>query len=153
AKDVDLDVFTCPRGQRPFEQLCGRQSLIRAGGRAVPLTEAEIPAHGELAPALAKVWARRRDEIGSNPDVALIEKAEFKRLWRDTDQNVRERDFRAESDGELLRSWLLDRLEAPGLWPQPKLHSAAHLADRVRSDAEFQHVAALYRGRPDFDLT
>jgi hypothetical protein len=35
----------------------------------------------------------------------------------------------------------------------PEITSCAHLADKVRRDAEFMEVDGLYRGRPDFDLT
>jgi hypothetical protein len=51
-----------------------------------------------------------------------------------------------------LKNWLLDRLESKRYWPRIELQSVAQLADRASSDTEFMQVAALYRGRSDFDL-
>ena len=54
-------------------------------------------------------------------------------------------------------SWLLDRLESPRYWPDarqhaPALQSTAQLADKASGDHDFLQVAALYRGRPDFQV-
>lgn len=56
-----------------------------------------------------------------------------------------------------LRARLLDRLEAPVLWPAssdqpPQLTSTSRLADSISHDAEFMQIAALYAGHADFDL-
>src|SRR5262249_60159912 len=57
-----------------------------------------------------------------------------------------------EQEQRALKTWLLDRLEDKPYWPRIELQSTAHLADRASGDAEFMRVAALYRGRADFDL-
>ena len=56
-----------------------------------------------------------------------------------------------------LRNWLLDRLESSHYWPDPKRHrptlqSTAQLADKASGDHDFLQVAAIYRGRSDFDV-
>ena len=57
-----------------------------------------------------------------------------------------------------LRSWLLDRLEIGPLLARPGADAARAGLVRPRwpsiaaHDAEFLQVAALYAGRPDFDL-
>ncbi len=65
--------------------------------------------------------------------------------WQDLDQRA-------------LKNWLLERLESNRYWPdaknqEPALHSVAQLADKTSGDQEFLQVAALYRGRTDFDVT
>ena len=80
-------------------------------------------------------------EIGG---VALIEQPEYKRRWNDEPWETQQE--------RALRGWLLDRLEAPSLWLEPRLTTTATLADQMRDDAEFLQVAALYTGRADFDV-
>jgi hypothetical protein len=90
---------------------------------------------------------RRLDTIARDRDIALIEQPEYKRRW-----NLLAWD---ELEQDALRRWLLDRMEDTRYWPtdSPALTSITRLADAVRADADFLHVAELYRGRPDFDLT
>lgn len=112
---------------------------------STPITE--IPAHWP-APYRALV-ERRIASIASNPNLALIEKPEYKRRWA--------ADSWDDLEKRALRSWLLDRLEEPRCWPldstgAPSLLSAVQLCDRVRHDEEFHRVAELYSGRPDVDL-
>ena len=55
-----------------------------------------------------------------------------------------------------MKNWLLDRLETPkyrkGTKEHPELTTTAQMADVASADAEFLQVAALYRGRADFDV-
>ena len=53
-----------------------------------------------------------------------------------------------------LRTWLLDRMEAPSLWTagDARLLSTNQLTDLLRRDADFLSVAALYAGRADVNL-
>jgi hypothetical protein len=55
---------------------------------------------------------------------------------------------------EVLRAWLLDRMESPPIWTEgdSRLLSTNQLADRMRRGADFLLVAALYVGRPDVNL-
>ena len=92
--------------------------------------------------------ARRIELIESNPNIGLIERPEYKRRWQ--------RESWDDQVERALRSWLLDRLESPGYWPdpeQPELMSVARLADRAGADREFLQVAALYRGQEAVDVT
>ena len=134
-------------GERAFEIVLARR--IAAGEvetkwferhGSTPITE--IPTHW---PAEYRELVRRRIEaIEKNPSIALIEQPEYKRRWNDEPWEAQQE--------RALRGWLLDRLEAPSLWSEPRLTTAAALADRMREDQEFLQVAELYTGRPDFDV-
>jgi hypothetical protein len=140
-------------GQRPFEIALAR--AVAAGEAetswferhgSTPVTE--IPKHWPVE--YQTLVARRAADFRDNPNIALIERPEYKRRWlrEPWDDQVK----------RALRSWLLDRLESGRYWPDPahsapELVSCAALANIAARDAEFQQVAALYAGRPDFDLT
>jgi hypothetical protein len=139
-------------GQRSFEIIMARQmdkgslttSWFERHG-STPITE--LPSH--WSDAYRKVVERRIEIIETNKDIGLIEKPEYKRRWNDEpwqDQQQR-----------ALRNWLLDRLESPGYWSDPKrrdptLQSTAEIADKASGDHDFLQVAAIYRGRSDFDV-
>jgi len=95
-----------------------------------------------------EVVQRRIDLIERNRNIALIESMGCKRRW--------EWPAWADLERSALRNWLLERLEAPALWPasadQPaQLSSSSRLAEAVARDADFMHIAALYAGHPNFD--
>lgn len=156
-------------GERAFEIVMARKmeagtlqtEWFRRHG-STPITK--TPAH--WPEAYRKVVEHRIALIEAGPkqnkDIALIEQPEYKRRWNT--EKWEEMEERA------LREWLLDRLEwgdkepsagsppgesRSGMWDErdPRLMTAARLADRVRGDAAFMHSAGLYRGRADFDLT
>jgi hypothetical protein len=95
-----------------------------------------------------KLIERRIEVINNAKEVGLIETAEFKRRWQAEPWEKQE--------DSALCNWLLDRLETPqyrkGTMGNPELTTTARMADVASADAEFQQVAALYRGRPDFDV-
>jgi hypothetical protein len=135
-------------GERAFEIVLARR--IAAGETETSWFErhgstptTEIPQHW---PAEYRALVERRlQAIADNKSVRLIERPEYKRRWQQEPWEKQEQ--------EALRGWLLDRLEAEELWQEPRLLSTAKLADRLRRDKDFRQVAALYRGRDDFDLT
>ena len=134
-------------GERAFDIVLARK--IAAGEvetkwferhGSTPITE--IPEHW---PAAYRALVQRRIEaIEKNASVALIEQPEYKRRWNDEPWETQQE--------RALRGWLLDRLETPSLWSEPRLTTTATLADRMREDQEFLQVAGLYTGRPDFDV-
>lgn len=139
-------------GQRAFEIVLARRM---ATGRehttwferhgSTPIID--IPAH--WPEDYRAVVQRRIDAIEQDKTIALLERPEFKRRWNNPRWPDQER--------TALRDALLDRLEAPTLWPasadQPaQLTSTARLADKLAHDAAFMHLAALYAGHTDFDL-
>ncbi len=144
------DIPAIHLGERAFEIVLARK--VAAGeaetkwferhGRhgSTPITE--IPTHWPAA--YRELVQRRIDTIEKNASVALIEQPEYKRRWNDKPWETQQE--------RALRGWLLDRLEAPSLWSEPRLTTAAALADRMREDHEFLQVAELYTGRPDFDV-
>ena len=139
-------------GQRAFEISLARQ--ISAGEvqtawferhGSAPITE--IPDH--WPDPYRQLMERRLDTIRENPNIALIERPEYKRRWlrEPWDDQVR----------RALKSWLLDRLESGHYWPDPaaeppELTTTARLAEAALRDPEFLQVAALYRGRDAFDV-
>jgi hypothetical protein len=140
-------------GHRAFEIVMARQMdkgelettwFERHGSK--PITD--VPSHWPSA--YKKLVERRIKTIETNKEIALIERPEYKRRWNDEPWE--------EQEQRALRNSLLDRLESTRYWPdakkkEPALQSAAQLADKASGDHEFMQVAALYRGRPDFDLT
>ena len=147
AADDHDDVPAVRLGERAFEIALARRMAAgevetkwfeRHG--STPITE--IPARW---PAAYRALVRRRlKAIERNANIALMEQPEDKRRWNDEPWEAQQ--------ARALRSWLLDRLEAPALWSEPRLTTAAALADRIRDDADFLQVAALYTGRADFDV-
>jgi hypothetical protein len=139
-------------GERAFEIALARR--VAAGRettawferhRSTPVTE--IPPH--WPEDYRQVVQRRIDLIERDRNLALIERPEYKRrwntpVWEDLGRSA-------------LREWLLDRLEAPHLWPAtadqpPQLGTVNRLADAVRGDADFLQIAELYAGHSGFDL-
>lgn len=135
-------------GERAFEIVLARR--IAAGEEqttwfdrhdSTPITEP--PSHW---PADYRALVERRIElIGSDLDIGLIERPEYKRRWQwEPWEKLQE---------SALRSWLLDRLEDARYWGgEPRLTSCSRLSDEARKDAEFRAVAELYVGRSDVDL-
>jgi len=138
-------------GQRAFEIVMARQIakgdletawFDRHG--STPITE--IPSHWPTA--YRKLVEHRIKVIETNKEITLIEKPEYKRRWS--------ADPWDEQEQKALKNWLLDRLETPkyhkGTKDHPELTTTAQMADVASADPEFLQVAALYRGRPDFDV-
>lgn len=138
-------------GERAFEIILARKV---ARGKAEPTwferhgskPITEIPVH--WPEGYRSLVERRIALIESNPDLALIEAPEHKRRWS--------LDSWEEQESRALRNWLLDRLESDLYWPrdtrEPRLRSAADIADQVARDHDFLDVAALWKKRTDFDL-
>jgi hypothetical protein len=148
---LEADLSQVPEvslGERPFEIVLSRKMAAgetetkwfeRHG--STPITE--IPSH--WPESYRQLVAKRIQAIEDNPWIALIEQPEYKRRWN--------REPWEEQEKRALRDWLLDRLEERRDWPEPRITSTAGLADRLRQDEEFRQIAALYRGRDDFDWT
>lgn len=97
-----------------------------------------------------RVVERRIEAIESDRSLQLLESMNCKRRWETPAWEDLER--------AALREWLLDRLEAPELWPlsgdhPPQLTTVNRLADAVLTDSGFMQVAELYAGHSGFDLT
>ena len=138
-------------GERAFEIVLARR--IAAGTEqttwferhgSTPITE--IP--NRWPEDYRRVVQRRIDLIGSDRNIALIERPEYKRRWNSTKWEYLEQ--------AALRDWLLARLESPRYWTAsadqpPALTSTSRLADAARQDADFMQIATLYAGHADFD--
>jgi hypothetical protein len=153
--DADLQYNGTPPqlklGERAFEIVMARKM---AAGK---LETAWFTRHSSTPiTALPNDWPhdyrqiveRRIALIESDTNIALIEQPEYKRRWNTEpwDQQLQ----------RALRTWLLDRLETAHYWPDPaqtpELTSCTRLAERAARDTDFLQVAALYRGREDFDV-
>lgn len=153
-----LDEERCPL--HPLETL----PEVRLGERAFEIAMARKMAAGELETtwfarhgstpvteipsrwpqSYRQVVEARLALLERDPYIGLLERPEYKRRWQ--------REPWDKLEQEALRNWLLDRLESPACWPRLELTTTARLADRARQDPDFLQVAALYRGRDDFDL-
>jgi hypothetical protein len=139
-------------GQRAFEIVMARQMKRRElvtswfdRHGSTPITE--LPSH--WSDAYRKLVARRIEIIETNKDIGLIERPEYKRRWND--------ELWKDQQQRALRNWLLDRLEGTRYWSDSERHEAtlqstAQIADKASGDHDFLQVAAIYRGRPDFDV-
>lgn len=140
------------RGERAFEIVLARRV---ASGQletrwfewlgVTPITE--IPPHWPAS--YREIVQRRIDLIESDRNLGLVESMGCKRRWEWPAWDELER--------AALRDWLLDRLEAPQLWSAaddhpPQLTTVNRLADAVRNDAAFMHIAELYAGHSGFDV-
>jgi hypothetical protein len=129
-------------GQRPFELLQQRNVDDFPVSNGIPAQWPE---------PLRSLWRKRMDAIKKSKDLRLIEDDHYKRRWIGR-QGLFNQAARQDELKAACENWLLDRLEEKRYWPRVELQSTAQLADHASSDAEFMQVAALYRGRPDFDL-
>ena len=140
------------RGERAFEIVLARR--VAAGTLQTrwfewlgiaPVTE--IPARWPAD--YREVVQTRIDLIEHDRNIGLVENMGCKRRWEWSACDDLER--------AALRDWLLDRLEAPYLWPAgedhpPQLTTVNRLADAVRNDVGFMQIAGLYAGHADFDV-
>ncbi|MEU8036021.1 BREX-2 system adenine-specific DNA-methyltransferase PglX [Streptosporangium sp. NPDC049078] len=122
----------------------------REGSRKVK----EIPGH--WPDEYKKVVERRIALIGSDRNIGLLERPEYKRRWA-LIKDVKPWGW-AEQEAAALRNWLLDRCEARELWfhyldgmEQPRMLSTAQLADLLRPDEDFVSVAELYAPGKDLE--
>ncbi|NMO57592.1 BREX-2 system adenine-specific DNA-methyltransferase PglX [Actinoplanes sp. TBRC 11911] len=149
--DDDLSLDDVPPiglGERAFEIVLARevaageietQWFERHGSR--PITE--LPSH--WPEEYRAVVAKRIAVIESDRNIGLIERPECKRRWATKGWDAMQ--------AEALRRWLLDRLEAPGLWGgAPTPLSVVQLADRLRQDDDFQSVLSLWAGSDQLDV-
>lgn len=133
-------------GERAFEIVLARkvdagetETAWFARHGSTPITE--IPAHWPHE--YQRIVQARIDVIEKSRNIALIERPECKRRWAAEPWEKREK--------QALRSWLLDRCEAPKLWftrregiKHPRTLTVNQLADLFRADTEMNSVAALY---------
>ena len=135
-------------GMRPFEILQQRN----VDGFAVP---SDIPP--EWPECLKGLWKRRIEAIQASKDLSLIEDDHYKRRWLGK-QGLFNHTAKQDEAKSSCKAWLLDRLETEFFWPdadqhEPRLQSVSKLADKASGDGDFMQVAAIYRGRDDFDLS
>ena len=140
------------RGQRAFEMVRGHRSFVRK--KNVTLATEDAECDGSLEPLCAdyeQVVTDRSNIIQSNPAISQLENYMFKRLWRDTEENVAEPDFRRRHDGQQLRTWLETRVELAAS-QSVKAFSAAKIAASLMGNEQVHAVAEVYTGTPGFSI-
>ncbi|WP_367130614.1 BREX-2 system adenine-specific DNA-methyltransferase PglX [Saccharothrix sp. HUAS TT1] len=133
-------------GERAFEIVLARK-VATEGGETVWFTRhgstpfTEVPNHWPQW--YQDIVQARIEIIEKRPDIALIERPEYKRRWATVPWEKRE--------AEALRNWLVDRCEKPELWfalrdgmKHPRTLTVSQLADQFRDDADMNSVAQLY---------
>jgi hypothetical protein len=143
---TDWDV-ALEAGCRPFCII----SQKNVDGFDVP---ADVPA--DWPEELQALWRRRIVAVRSTEALRVIEDPHYKRRWIGR-QGLFNHGAKANEFKEALADWMLDRLEAPALWPAsadqpPQLTSVRKLADAVAKDAAFMQIAELYAGQAGFDV-
>jgi hypothetical protein len=122
-----------------------------------PFLWANDNAPSDLHDSWSGIYGHRRSLLSSDPNLKLIETLVFKRPWWGR-QGVYGQASRTYKEWivDACRDWLLDRLEntkyRKGMKDRPELTTTAQMADVASADAEFLQVAAIYRGRPDFNV-
>jgi hypothetical protein len=144
----DADVPQLALGQRAFEMVLKRK--VDAGEAETAWFErhgstdtavADVP--DDWPDAYKEVVKARLDIIGSNKDIRLIERPEYKRRWSTEPWKKRE--------AAALRAWLLDAAEREELWfeergeyTSPRTLTVFQLADALRHDEDVEAVRHLY---------
>jgi uncharacterized protein DUF7008/Eco57I restriction-modification methylase len=145
----DLTTLEPPQlalGERAFEIVLARKVAAgeartewfsRHGSK--PITE--LPPH--WTDEYRALVEKRIAVIEGDRNIGLIERPEYKRRWQTEGWDPMRQ--------VALRDWLMDRLEAPGLWGEVAPLTVAQLADRVRHDEDFQQVLTLWVGNDQYD--
>ncbi len=148
SETTDWPTVSANAGMRPFEIIQQRN----VDGFDVP---AQVPF--AWPSDLRELWQKRMDAITKSKDLSLIEDDHYKRRWIGR-QGLFNHAAHQDELATACKQWLLNRLEGNRYWPDSRdgnleLQSTAQLSDKVGKDQQFLQVAAMYRGRPDFDLT
>jgi hypothetical protein len=129
-------------GERSFEIMMARDAVVdepeatwfsRHGSK--PITELPLG-----WPQYYRDAVEQRLNVITNPDIALLERPEYKRRWNLAKWGDRER--------SAVKGWLLDRIEANEIWREHGLVSGAQLRDWLARDKDWVSVAAIYNGGP-----
>ena len=126
-------------GERAFEIVlarAGEEPLWFDRHGSTPITE--LPS--EWDETYRTLIERRIAVIQTNRDIALIERPEYKRRWNLPTWE--------EMESEVLKSWLLNRIESDHVWEGHALVSCAQLRDVLARDPDWLSVAELYNGNP-----
>jgi hypothetical protein len=141
-----MDAPALNLGERAFEIVLARQVAREEvkttwfeRHKSTPITE--LP--DNWTDDYKTIVSRRIELIESDPDIALIERPEHKRRWAGMSFDVRL--------VEALKRLVLDRLEEPDLWSEPRLRSISELADVVRRDRRLVEACELIAGSSDVD--
>jgi len=149
-----LDGIEVARGDRPFERVRGRVSFIRRDGALLSTDAAECDTRTATAlpDDVEAEYQRRANLIRTNASLQLFEQPLFKRLWRDTEQNMTEAEYRQKVDTELLQTFLLTRIETFFQAREPRPIPIRSIADELQRDNKIRAVAEVLTGSAQFDL-
>ncbi|MFI2336784.1 BREX-2 system adenine-specific DNA-methyltransferase PglX [Nocardia rhamnosiphila] len=154
-QNLVLPVGMAPRinlGERAFEIALARkvadgeaETAWFARHGSTPITE--LPGHWPAD--YRDLVERRLAELHSNAFIRILERPEHKRRWAGDNWDTKLQ--------RALKEWLLDKLEAQGLWftPQgtPLPRSVSEVAGHVEKDPEFIEALDLWAGQKDTAVT
>jgi hypothetical protein len=163
AAELTIDPAMVPNvmlGERAFEIVLARKMAMdkletQWFSRHGSTPNVEVPSH--WPDGYRRVVEKRIAFIEKRQQsIGLIERPEYKRRWALT------REGKPwgwnEQAAAALRGWLLDRFEARELWfesvdgvEQPRLLTAAQLADALRADEDLVSVSELYASGKDLE--
>ncbi|HEY9723298.1 MAG TPA: BREX-2 system adenine-specific DNA-methyltransferase PglX [Oscillatoriaceae cyanobacterium] len=99
----------------------------------------------DIDPKYRSVLERRLSVIETDPNISIIESADYKRKW----EPIGLIDARQQA----LKNWILDRLESTRYWDETQhFRSIRELAVAAASDEEMQQAVDLYTGQTGADL-
>jgi hypothetical protein len=108
----DAERWGLGRGYRPFEVVAGRRGFVRDRGVELTCAESDCDLPEGDAPAeIQTVISARVHAIRESAELALLEDYRFKRLWRDTAENMREVDYRLSFDHQQVLNEVCDEVE------------------------------------------
>ena len=143
---------TLPRGQRAFEIVNGRRTFVRVDGSSMKSEDAECETgHTSLPVEYSDISNRRVAEISRNAEVRTIERYMFKRLWRDTEENVVERVFREKHDKAQVSAWLLNKIEVAAA-KREKPFTVARIAADLMQESTLDVAVGYLAGTQSFAL-
>jgi hypothetical protein len=105
SSNIMLKEWICALGQRPFEAAAGYVDGVSERART------SVSPQRTVVNKLPDWWIGR-EAHGSQAPLALLETRECKRMWRDTEQNIDQQEFRRDAVHSWCEGVALDTLEA-----------------------------------------
>ena len=141
-----------PRGQRAFERLMGHRSFVRQRGALLPTEAAECETGSkDLPDAYVEVTTAREQAIVASPALTRIESYMYKRLWRDTEENIPESQFRRQTDANQLLEAIRSKLDTAAA-VRERAFAVGRLAADLMEDTSLFALAEVTEETAAFDL-
>ena len=141
-----------PRGQRAFEIILGHRSFVRSRGRLLSPTKAECETGETTLPTeYVETTSRRENAIENVPTLAELESYMYKRLWRDTEENVPEEQYRKKLEQAQLWEAVVDRVAGAAAC-KDRPFSAGRIASDLMESTPFHVLLEVLTNARDFSI-